>query len=121
YTYLSTRFTHDNELHLSLRTEPRGGAGYRFIKSKTRNLSADVGVAWIYENYFGDEFVTFGDDRPRRSKEFWTIAFGAQADAVLPYGALWRARGHFAGFSIFAPSIDQNPRSALILCSSSIV
>jgi len=95
YTYLSTRFTHDNELHLSLRTEPRGGAGYRFIKSKTRNLSADVGVAWIYENYFGDEFVTFGDDRPRRSKEFWTIAFGAQADAVLPYGALWRARAEY--------------------------
>src|SRR5262249_32994775 len=32
YSYVSTRFTHDNELHLSVRAEPRGGAGYYWIK-----------------------------------------------------------------------------------------
>jgi hypothetical protein len=93
YTYASSRFTHDNELHLSLRAEPRGGAGYYFVKSKTANLAADVGVVWIYENFFGDEFdAVTGIDEPRRANHTWAIAFGASADAVLPYGALWRAR-----------------------------
>lgn len=96
YSYVSSRFAHDNELHLSLRAEPRGGAGYHFIKSKTRNFSADAGVAWIYENYFGDEFdFVAGVSRDRGSDDYWSIAFGAQADAVLAFGALWRARAEY--------------------------
>ena len=96
YTYASTRLTHDNQLHLSLRAEPRGGAGYYFVKSKTANFSTDVGVAWIYENYFGDEFdPDTGADPRRGSNDFWSVAFGAQADAVLAYGTLWRARAEY--------------------------
>ncbi len=96
YTYASSRFTHDNQLHLSLRAEPRGGAGYHFIKSKTRNFSTDIGVAWIYENYFGDEFdVTTGIDEDRGSDDFWAIAFGAQGDAALAYGAILRGRAEY--------------------------
>jgi hypothetical protein len=96
YTYASTRLTHDNQLHLSLRAEPRGGAGYYFVKSKTANFSTDVGVAWIYENYFGDEFdPATGADPGRGSNDFWSVAFGAQADAVLAYGTLWRARAEY--------------------------
>ena len=100
YTYVSTRFTHDNQLHLALRAEPRGGAGYHWIKSKTLNLSTDVGLTWIYEKYFGDEFITFGNDRKRGTNKFVAIAFGAQGDAVLPYGALWRGRAEYL------PSVD---------------
>jgi hypothetical protein len=97
YTYASSRFTHDNELHLSLRSEPRAGAGYHFWKSKTRNLSADVGVAWISETYFGDEFIVddSGPERGRGHDDFWSIAFGAQGDAVLPYGAILRGRAEY--------------------------
>lgn len=95
YSYASSRFTHDNQLHLALRAEPRGGAGYHFIKSKTRNFSADVGLAWIYESYFGDEFIAFGNDENRGSDDFWSIAFGAQGDAVLAYGAILRGRAEY--------------------------
>jgi hypothetical protein len=100
YTYLSTRFAHDNEQHLALRAEPRGGVGYYFVKSKTANFSTDVGVAWIYEDFFGHEKVVDSagvvTDRFRRgSNDFWSIAFGAQADAVLVYGTLWRARAEY--------------------------
>ncbi len=65
------------------------------MKSKKQNFSADVGVAWISETFFGDEFVTFGNDRPRGRDDFWSIAFGTQADSELPYGALWRARAEY--------------------------
>ena len=95
YSYASSRFTHDNQLHLALRSEPRAGAGYYFVKSKKQNFSADVGLAWISETFFGDEFVTFGNDRGRGHDDFWSIAFGAQADSELPYGALWRARAEY--------------------------
>jgi len=96
YSYLSTRFTHDNEQHLALRAEPRGGAGYYWVKSKTANFSTDLGLAWIYEDFFGHELDPTTGARPRRgSNDFWAIAFGAQADAELPYGTLWRARAEY--------------------------
>ena len=31
----------------------------------------------------------------RGSNDFWSIAFGAQADAVLKYGTVWRARAEY--------------------------
>ena len=101
YSYASTRFAHDDLQHLALRAEPRGGAGYYWLKSKTANFSTDVGLAWIYEDYFGHELNTVTGARPRRgSNDFWSIAFGAQADAVLAYGTLWRARAEYL------PAID---------------
>lgn len=114
YTYASTRFTHDNQLHLSLRAEPRGGAGYHFIKSKTRNLSADVGVAWIYEKFFGDEFVTFGDDRDRGDDDYWSIAFGVQGDAELAYGAILRGRAEYL------PAVDDWQNNYLARAETSL-
>jgi hypothetical protein len=97
YTYLSSRFTHDNQLHLALRSEPRAGAGYYFVKSKTQNFSTDLGVAWVSETFFGDEYLqgTTGPQRGRGHEDFWAIAFGAQGDAVLPYGALLRGRAEY--------------------------
>lgn len=94
YTYASSRFTHDQQLHLSLRAEPRAGAGYYFIKSKTRNFSTDVGVAWIYEDFFGDE-GTLPNEQSRGNDNYWSIAFGAQGDAVLAYGAILRGRAEY--------------------------
>jgi hypothetical protein len=94
YSYASSRFTHDQQLHLSLRAEPRAGAGYYFIKSKTRNFSTDVGIAWIYEDFFGDE-GTFPNEESRGNDDYWSVAFGAQADAVLAFGTLWRARAEY--------------------------
>jgi hypothetical protein len=114
YSYLSTRFTHDNQLHLSMRAEPRGGAGYYFVKSKTANFSSDVGVAWIYENYFGAETDAAGIKHGRGENDYWSIAFGAQADAVLAYGALWRARAEYL------PAVDDWQHDYLARAETSI-
>jgi len=113
FTYASTRGTYDGEQHLSLRLEPRGGAGVHIVKSKTRNFSTDVGVAWIYEDYFGDEGV-FPLERSRGNDNHWAIAFGAQADAKLPYGALWRARVEYL------PAVDDWVRDYLARAETSI-
>ena len=96
YDYASFRATHDAIQHLSVRLEPRAGAGVHIIKSPDLNFSTDVGIAWIYEDYYGDELVegtTF--ERSRGGDDHVAVAFGAQADAKLPYGALWRARAEY--------------------------
>jgi hypothetical protein len=119
YSYVSTRFAHDNQLHLALRAEPRGGAGYYWLKSKTANFSTDLGLAWIYEDYFGHEKVVDSTGvvtaRFRRgSNDFWALAFGAQADAVLAYGTLWRARAEYL------PAIDDWQHDYLARAETSI-
>jgi hypothetical protein len=113
YSYVSSRFTHDNQLHLALRSEPRAGAGYYFIKSKKTNFSTDVGVGWISESYFGKE-GSFPFERARGHNDFWTIAFGAQGDAVLPYGALWRGR------LVYLPAVDAWDRNYLARAETSL-
>jgi len=97
YSYLSMRATHDQVQNLSLRAEPRGGVGFHIIKSPDLNFSTDIGAVWVYEDYYGDEFIdgAFPFERTRGSENHWAIAFGAQADAKLPYGALWRARAEY--------------------------
>jgi hypothetical protein len=116
YGYASTRFTHDNQSHLSLRSEPRAGAGYYFVKSKKQNFSADVGVAWVSETYFGDEFIndSAGPERARGYDDFWAIAFGAQGDSELPYGALWRGRAEYL------PAVDDWSHDYLTRVETSI-
>ncbi len=97
YSYASVRATHDTVQNLSLRFEPRGGGGVHVVKSQDFNFSTDVGLAWIYEDYYGDEFIVgnSGPERGRGSENHWAVAFGAQADAKLPYGTLWRARAEY--------------------------
>jgi hypothetical protein len=97
YAYLSTRATHDSVQNLALRLEPRGGGGLHLVKSHDFNFSTDVGLAWIYEDYYGDEFINgnSGPERRRGNDNHWAVAFGAQADAKLPYGTLWRARAEY--------------------------
>jgi hypothetical protein len=97
YSYLSTRATHDADLDLALRLEPRGGAGYHVVKSPDLNFSTDVGLAWVYEDYYGDDFIegAFPLERSRGNENHWAIAFGARANAKLPYGALWRASAEY--------------------------
>ena len=103
----------DNEEHLSLRLEPRKGAGYHFIKSKDLNFSADVGVGWVYENFFGDD-GTFPFEVSRGSNDYWAIAFGAQADAELPYGMLWKAHAEYL------PAVDDWMHDYLARAETSI-
>ena len=116
FGYGSVRAAHDAEQKLSLRLEPRAGVGVHVEKSPARNLSTDVGVAWIYEDFFGDEPVPGAAplDRSRGHENYWSIAFGAQADAELPFGAVWRARAEYL------PAVDDWVRDYLARAETSI-
>jgi len=80
----SLRLTRDTVQELSLRTEPKAGLGARLIERETFKLSADVGAAFVDEDFSGG-----------RRSSFWAVAFGAQSEAQLPYGAIWRARAEY--------------------------
>ncbi|MEM7411849.1 MAG: DUF481 domain-containing protein [Myxococcota bacterium] len=116
YGYASLRGTHDAIQHLALRGEPRAGAGAHIVRSDRFNFSADVGGAWIYEQFFGTEPI---DGLPplkrnRGRNNYWTIAFGAQADAQLPFGTIWRGRAEYL------PAVDDWERDYLIRAETSL-
>lgn len=110
YGYVSTRASYDENQHLSLRLEPRAGVGVRIVESKRFNLSGDIGGGWVYENYYGRVPIEGLEPlRRRRGRDdSWTVAFGAQADAKLPYGVIWRARAEYL------PAVDDWGRDYLV-------
>ena len=115
YSYVSTRGTHDAIQHLALRFEPRAGIGSHIIRSDRFNLSADVGGAWIYEQFFGTEPIAgTALKRNRGRNNFWTIAFGTQADAQLPFGTVWRGRAEYL------PAVDDWQNDYLIRAETSL-
>ena len=115
YTYVSTRGTHDAIQHLALRFEPRAGAGAHIVRSERFNLSADVGGAWIYEQFFGTEPIEGTPLKLNRGRNnFWTIAFGTQADAQLPFGTIWRGRAEYL------PAVDDWANDYLIRAETSL-
>jgi hypothetical protein len=113
YTFASTRATYDGVQHLSLRLEPRVGVGVHFVKSERFNLSGDIGGAWVYEDYFG-KTTTDGIRRNRGSDDYWAIAFGANADAKLPLGIVWRGRAEYL------PAVDDWERDYLLRGETSL-
>ncbi len=113
FAFASNRATYDEIQHLSLRLEPRAGVGVRIVESERFNLSGDVGAAWVYEDYFGST-VEGGVRQSRGSDDYWAVAFGAQADAVLPYGVIWRARAEYL------PAIDDWTRDYLLRGETSL-
>jgi putative salt-induced outer membrane protein YdiY len=73
---------HDGIEDLALRLIPKLGAGYKFVNTETLLLSADAGVAYLYQKYFG------GD-----TESFMALAFGAEKAWKLPWlGASWNTR-----------------------------
>lgn len=73
---------HDGIEELALRAIPKLGAGYKFVNTETLLLSADAGVAYVYQKYFG------GD-----TESFMALAFGAEKAWKLPWlGASWNTR-----------------------------
>lgn len=97
FTFASTRGTYDEDKNLSLRLEPRGGAGARIVKRDHVTLNADLGAAWIYEDFFGSEPIFEGSPlvAARGSDNFWAVAFGSDLMWKLPLGVVWRASGDY--------------------------
>lgn len=112
YSYASTRATHDTEQHLALRLEPRAGTGAHLIQREKFALSTDVGVAWIYEDFFGSEAVN-GSRVSRGNSNYWSVAFGAQSKVELP-GATWRTRAEYL------PAVDDWENDYLIRAETSL-
>ena len=81
FAFTSLRLTRDTVQELALRTEPKAGLGARLVERDCFKLSADLGAAFVDEDFFGGE-----------RDNFWALAFGANAEASLPYGTTWRAR-----------------------------
>jgi uncharacterized protein DUF481 len=51
YGYLSTKAERDGVAELELRLAPGAGVGYQWFERPTFNLSNELGLAWVYENY----------------------------------------------------------------------
>ena len=70
---------YDEIQSLSLRSDPTVGLGYRFIKREKFKLSGRTGSGYVYQRFFG------GD-----TENFFTILFGGDLEADLPYGSKFR-------------------------------
>lgn len=70
---------YDEIQNLSLRAVPVVAAGYRFVESEKLSISGRSGPGYVYQRYFGG-----GTDN------FFTITFGGDLEAELPYGSKLR-------------------------------
>jgi hypothetical protein len=82
YGFASVDGEYDEIESLSFRTVPKIGPGVHLYKSESAWLDAEVGVAYVYERFFG------GD-----TNRYPGAAFGAESDWKLPVlGASWHNR-----------------------------
>ena len=51
YAYLATKVERDGVADLEVRVAPGTGVGYQWFEGRTFNLSNELGVVWVYENY----------------------------------------------------------------------
>ena len=51
YGYVSTKAERDGVAELELRVAPGTGVGYQWFEGPTFNLSNELGLVWVYENY----------------------------------------------------------------------
>lgn len=70
---------YDEIQSLSIRTDPTVGLGYRFIMREKLKLSGRTGPGYVYQRYFGGG-----------TESFFTILFGGDLEADLPYGSKFR-------------------------------
>jgi hypothetical protein len=84
YAFAAGAWEHDSVERLSLRFTPKIGPGVHIIKTEDHFWNFDVGAAWVYENFFGDE-----------DNSYFSIAFGTEGSFTLPYGATFGFRGSY--------------------------
>jgi putative salt-induced outer membrane protein YdiY len=51
YGYLATKLERDGVAELELRLAPGGGVGYQWFEGPAFNLSSELGLVWVYEDY----------------------------------------------------------------------
>lgn len=75
---------YDEIQRISIRTIPRIGPGYHLYKSDRASLKVSTGPAYNYTRFFGGDI----DD-------FFSLFFGGEANAKLPYNATFEWSGHY--------------------------
>ncbi len=71
----------DEIQQIRFRTDPNVGLGYRFVKRENLIISGRVGPGYVYQKYFDGQ-----------TNDYFTILFGGDLDAKLPYGSKLRIR-----------------------------
>ena len=71
----------DEIQQIRFRTDPNVGLGYRFIKRENLIISGRTGPGYVYQKYFDGQ-----------TNDYFTILFGGDLDANLPYGSKLRIR-----------------------------
>lgn len=76
FTFGRVSAEYDEIQDLSVRLDPTVGVGYRFVEREKLKLAGRAGPGYVYQRYFGGE-----------SEEYFTILFGGDLEADLPYGS----------------------------------
>lgn len=105
FNFASLRLTRDTIQRLSLRTEPKAGLGYRIFDREKLKLAVDIGGAYVHEDFFGHNSgpnaTPPAGPSSGTTNSYWAVAFGANSEVQLPYGAVWRARAEYV------PAVDE--------------
>jgi hypothetical protein len=97
YTFASASAEYDEVEELSTRFIPKAGLGIHIIRIDASPgkpkyyLDADVGGAWVYEDFFG----------PRDTNRYAAVAFGTDIFLTLPLGMTLTSRGEYL------PNVEQ--------------
>jgi putative salt-induced outer membrane protein len=81
YGFGAISYERDEIQGLKARTDPNVGLGYRFVQQDDLTISGRIGPGYVYQKYF----VGTTDD-------YFTILFGGDLDADLPYDSKLRVR-----------------------------
>ena len=79
FTFGQITAEYDEIQSLSLRSDPAAGIGYRFVNREKLMISGRTGPGYVYQRFFG------GD-----TDNFFTILFGGDLEADLPYESKFR-------------------------------
>ena len=71
----------DEIQEIKFRTDPNVGLGYRFVKRENLIISGRTGPGYVYQKFFDGQ-----------SDDYFTILFGGDLDATLPYDSKLRIR-----------------------------
>ncbi|UCG12731.1 MAG: DUF481 domain-containing protein [Deltaproteobacteria bacterium] len=81
FSFAAVSAERDEIQQIRFRTDPNVGLGYRFVKRENLVISGRTGPGYVYQKYFDGQ-----------TNDYFTILFGGDLDAKLPYGSKLRIR-----------------------------
>jgi putative salt-induced outer membrane protein YdiY len=103
FAFASITGEYDEIESLSLRSVPKGGLGYKIWEAEKGFLSADLGMSYVYQEFFGGS-----------TDSYTAVSFGTEAKYQLPYSAVFTARGEYL------PSVSEPTGNYLLRGSTAV-